>query len=177
MKDAKNKWIKDQCEVVNLQFGTKNAWASLKILKAGLSKTKPTTTKQMNHPDGSICKTPEEKWNCFFYNHVKTLYGRSPTFDNNVLDMLPQNPIVEGCDHVQNDEEIRLANLRLRTRPQETTGSAPGMEMSFRMRGNIWHVERSCSTVLENWGSPWSMEDWSIDSSTKGGWLKLTKEL
>ena len=59
MKDAKNKWIKDQCDVLNLQFGTKHAWASFENLKAGLSKTKPTTTKEMKHPDGTICEMPE----------------------------------------------------------------------------------------------------------------------
>ena len=40
VKDAKDNWIKDQCGVLNLQFGTKHAWDSLKSLKAGLSKTK-----------------------------------------------------------------------------------------------------------------------------------------
>ena len=124
MKDAKNKWIKDQCELLNPQFGTKHAWASLKYLKAGLSKTKPTTTKQMKHPDVTICKTPEENATVF-YNHFKTLYGRSSTFDDTVFDMLPQNPIVEGCDHVPNDEEIRLATLRLKNKAPGDSGICP----------------------------------------------------
>ena len=124
MKDAKNKWIKDQCEVLNLQFGTKHAWGSLKNLKAGLSKTKPTTTKQMTHPDETICKTPEENATVF-YNRFKTLYGRSPTFGDTVLDRLPQKPIVHGHDHVPINEELRLATQRLKNKKPGDSGIFP----------------------------------------------------
>ena len=109
------------CGVLNLQFGTKHAWDSLKSLKAGLSKTKPAATKQMKHPDGTICKTPEENVTVFC-NHCKTLYGRSQTFDCTVLNLLPQNPIVEGCDHVATEEEIRLATLRLKNKAPGDSG-------------------------------------------------------
>ena len=75
----------------------------------------------MKHPDGTICKTPEENVTVFC-NHFKTLYGRSPTFDCTVLNMLPQNPIVEVCDHVPTEEEIRLATLRLKNKAPGDSG-------------------------------------------------------
>ena len=38
----------------------KSAWDAINTLKGGLSKTKPSSSKQMKRPDGSLCRTPKE---------------------------------------------------------------------------------------------------------------------
>ena len=103
---AKNNWIKKQCETMNLRGGTKEAWYALGRLRSGLSKT----IRQMKRPDGTICKTPEENAQVF-YKHFEVLYGRIPSYDNAVLDILEQDPVVNSCDKPPSDEEIKLATL------------------------------------------------------------------
>ena len=45
VKDAKNEWVQNKINTLNLQTGTKHAWDPLKALKTGLSKVKPTSNK------------------------------------------------------------------------------------------------------------------------------------
>ena len=131
VKDATNEWVRKKINTLNLQTGTKHAWDSLKALKSGLSKVKPTSKKQIKHPDGTTCKTSEENANVF-YNHFKTLYERTATYDETVLDTLPQCPVVEGCDHVPTDEEIRLATLKLKDNAPGESGLCPQVSWSVK---------------------------------------------
>lgn len=110
---AKNSWISEQCSLLNNHFGTKAAWDTLAKLKSSLSKTRPSSIKQMKKPDGSTCQTPEENAEVF-RAHFETLYGRAPNFDYTVIDMLQQHAVARGCDHKPTDEEIRTATQKLR---------------------------------------------------------------
>ena len=110
---AKNSWISTQCNLLNNHFGTKAAWDALAKLKSGLSKTRPSSVKQMKKPDGSTCQTPEENAEVF-RAHFESLYGRAPDFDCTVLDMLQQQEVVNGCDEMPSDDEIRTATQKLR---------------------------------------------------------------
>ena len=116
---AKNSWISTQCNLLNNHFGTKAAWDALSKLKSGLSKTRPSAVKQMKKPDGSTCQTPEENAEVF-RAHFETLYGRTPDFDCSVLDMLQQQEVVNGCDEMPSDDEIRTAAT------QKLRDSGPG---------------------------------------------------
>ena len=128
IKSAKNEWIQNHCHSLNTTFGTKSSWDAIKSLKNGLTKAKATGRRQMKHPDGTICKTPEENA-AVFCEHFKALYGKTPDFDETVLELLPQCPIVEGCDHLPNDDEIRNATLRLKnTAPGDSGICAPALK-------------------------------------------------
>ena len=105
----------------------------VKTLKAGLSKTNPSATKQMKKADGSYCSTSEENAEVF-RQHFQQLYNRPENFDETVLDSLPQMDIVQGCDHTPTNEEIRTATLKLKN-------TAPG---ESGIRPEIW------KTLLEN---------------------------
>lgn len=159
VKDAKNKWIQNQCDVLNLQSGTKQAWDSLKSLKAGLSKTKPTNCRQMKHPDGTTCKTPEENATVFC-NHFKMLYGRSATYDRTVLDMLSQNPLVDGCDHTPTNEEIRLATLKLKNKAPGESGICPQAWKSLLECDETFGMLKG--VVVQLWVTEVVPEEWKI---------------
>ena len=85
----------------------------VKTLKAGLSKTNPSATKQMKKADGSYCSTSGENAEVF-RQHFQQLYNRPENFDETVLDSLPQMDIVQRCDHTPTNEEIRTATLKLK---------------------------------------------------------------
>ena len=61
IKTVRNNWIMRECEQLNenvsQQRGTKPAWDAINKLKAGLSKTKPSSVKNMTKSDGSACIT------------------------------------------------------------------------------------------------------------------------
>ena len=159
MKDAKNNWIQIQCEMMNSHFGTKEAWNSLKTLKLGLSKTKPTASRQMKHPDGSICKTPEENATVFC-DHFKVLYGRSPSCDNTVLDLLSQKPVVEGCDHLPSNEEIRNSTLKLKNNAPGDSGICPQAWKSLLECEETFGFLKSI--VVQLWMTEVVPEEWNV---------------
>ena len=63
--EAKNKWIKSQCVSLSTNIGIKSAWDAINTLKGGLSKTKPSSSKQMERADGSLYQTPKENSEVF----------------------------------------------------------------------------------------------------------------
>ena len=109
---AKNLWIQNQCTQLNEGMlnarGTKPAWDAIGKLKAGMSKTKPSTVKSMKKPDGSTCTTPEENVEVF-RSHFTDLFGRQPQYDATVLNLLDQPDTVEGLDNMLSNEEIKEA--------------------------------------------------------------------
>ena len=92
---AKNEWILEQCNTINDatsgRGGTKVCWDTISVLRRGLVKTRPSAERTMKKPDGSVCKTPAENAEVF-RNHFSQLYGRVPTYDEQVLEMLLQHP-------------------------------------------------------------------------------------
>ena len=110
---AKNDWISEQCKTLNNNFGTKAAWELVAKIKSGLSKTRPSSIRQMTKPDGSKCQTPTENAEVF-RKHFDSLYGRSANFDPTVIDLLKQHDVAEDCAHVPTDNEIKTAVRKLR---------------------------------------------------------------
>ena len=89
---------------MNLHGGTKEAWDALGTLRSGLSKTKPATIRKRKKPDGNICKTPVEKAEVF-YKHFEALYGPISSYDNSVLNLLEQYPVVNSSNQPSSDED------------------------------------------------------------------------
>jgi len=76
------------------------------MLKSGLLKSTPSITKQMKRLDGSLCSTSVENA-AVFHQYFQQLYNRSVILDLTVLDLLPQNDIVQGYDNLPTDYEIK----------------------------------------------------------------------
>ena len=121
---SKNDWILSHCMTINHYQGTKQAWDSLKTLKCGLSKPKPSVSRQMKKSDGTFCTTPQENATVF-YEHFNHLYNREPNFDATVLDTIPHHDTVQGCDHEPTDDEIRKAIQKLKNTSPGESGIQP----------------------------------------------------
>ena len=78
-----------------------------------LAKTRQSSFKQIKRSDGTICNTPEENAEVF-QSHFQALFDREATYDESVLEELPQYPIHEHCDYRPTDEEIRAATRKLK---------------------------------------------------------------
>ena len=120
--------------------GTKPAWYAIGKLKAGMSKTKPSTVKSMKKPDGSTCKTPEENAEVF-RSHFTDLFGRQPQYDATVLNLIDQRDTVEGLDHMPSDEEIKEVVNNLRN-------SAPGESDQLLQLTNAYYSHLKHLTSL-----------------------------
>jgi hypothetical protein len=125
---SKNAWISKQCDTINTSFaarnGTKEAWDTLGKLRDGLVKTRPAANMKMKKPDGSTCVTAEENAGVF-YDHFDKLYGRTPTYDDSVLNLLNDQPVVPGYDHTPSDKEIKIATRKLRNKAPGDSGLCP----------------------------------------------------
>ena len=73
--------------------GTKESWGALNNLRKGLSKTRPSSERNLKKADGTTCKSPEENAEVF-KSHFNKVYNREPKFDHTVLDALPRHPIL-----------------------------------------------------------------------------------
>ena len=83
------------------------------MLKAGLfgSSRRPAPVK-MQLPDGTRASTPEENAGVYA-THFTQLYGRLPSGNATVLELLQQRSVVAGLDGEPSDEEIRIALRKL----------------------------------------------------------------
>ena len=70
---------------------------------------------KMRKPDGSLAASPEENATVYA-DHFKQLYGRVPTFDPSVLELVPQREVASGLDGLPTDAELHTALGRLRPR-------------------------------------------------------------
>jgi len=92
--------------------GLAAAWATVKVLKAGLAPPRRAPPAKMKKADGSLADTPEENASVFA-DTFSQLYGREASFDPSVLNNLPQRQVAVGLDHVPTDDEIQLATSKL----------------------------------------------------------------
>ncbi|EOD18415.1 hypothetical protein EMIHUDRAFT_196668 [Emiliania huxleyi CCMP1516] len=116
IRRAKSDWILGKCTAINDGIcgatGSAAAWATVKVLKAGLAPPRRAPPAKMKKADGSLADTPEENASVFA-DAFSQLYGREASFDPSVLDDLPQRPVAVGLDHVPSDDEIQLATSKL----------------------------------------------------------------
>jgi len=117
IRSAKSRWVEEQCRKVNDGVtgsrGSKVAWETVGVLKAGLfgSSRRPAPVK-MRLPDGTRASTPEESAGVFAA-HFTQLYGRLPSGNAAVLELLQQRSVTPGLDGEPSDEEIRIALRKL----------------------------------------------------------------
>jgi hypothetical protein len=151
---AKNEWIMEYVDLLNAacgRSGSKASWDAVKVLKAGLMKTKASVTRAMKMANGELAKTPEENA-AVFEEHFKTLYERQPEGDPSVVDELSDAAIQWRLGDLPTEEDMVRAVRKLRdTSPGKSglpaavwksliqTGSS--RDVVFRMVKDIWTSE------------------------------------
>ena len=80
----------------------------------------------MKKPDGTKCTSPEENAKVF-QNHFEKLYNRQSTFDPEILESLPQSPILMTCEQHPTKKDIRKALCRLKNKAPGDSGITPLM--------------------------------------------------
>ena len=123
---AKSSWIKGNCDSINFGFGSgtggKDAWDTVKLLKAGLAPTRRPPPAKMRREDGSITPTSADGVEvCAKRFHQ--LYCRIPTFDPNILELLPQAPPIPVIDDLPTDDEIAKSVSRLHATSPGASGT------------------------------------------------------
>ena len=76
---AKNNWITRYVEDMNAndaRGGTVASWKAVGVLKAGLSKTRPVSSRKMRKPDGSFAETAAENAEGFGNHFDTSIFGR-----------------------------------------------------------------------------------------------------
>ena len=124
IRSAKSSWIVGQCRRITDGLvgscGTKGAWQAVRTLKEGLcGVVRRAAPAKMRKADGALAASPEENA-AVFADHFQQLYGRTPTFDPTVLELMQQRDVVSGLDGLPTDAELRSALGRLRN-------TAPGL--------------------------------------------------
>ena len=118
MRAAKSAWVEAACKGVSDTTNPKQAWDDVKRLRAGLAPARRAPPAKMKKADGSLAQTAEENAEV----HAEAfgaLYGRTPEFDESVLDALPQKPVTSDLDHEPTLPEVSKAISQLHD-------SAPG---------------------------------------------------
>jgi hypothetical protein len=112
VRRAKSNWIIEKCSTVNVGFHrpscSKSHWDAVKLLKSGLQPRRRAPTPKIKRADGSIATTPAKvaiEFSSFFSN----LYGRHPTFDPSVLNLLKQETCFLDLDSTPSNDEIVIA--------------------------------------------------------------------
>ena len=158
---AKNEWIFKQCQIINDASsghgGTKACWDTLSVLRRGLSKTRPSVERAMKKPDGSVCKSPAENAEVF-RNHFSELYGRQPTYDESVLELLQQQPIATGLDHMPTDDEILSAVCKLKNKAPGDSGLTPQVWKTLVTDELTFSILRE--VIIEFWNSEVTPSEW-----------------
>ena len=66
----------------------------------------------MRKEDGTLCETAEENAEVF-RSHFQKLYGQPPVYDESIINLLPQRPVV-SVDSLPDDTEIKKAISKLK---------------------------------------------------------------
>ena len=106
---------------------TKVSWDAIKLLKKWLNNFSPPKQSNLNKPDGTACKTPEENA-ATFHNHFKSIFSQTPTFDTTVVNLLPQHNSHLSAESIPSDDEIQAAITNL----NNTVPGPSGIRSSIR---------------------------------------------
>ena len=151
---AKNDWIMEyvgELNAASARGGSKASWAAVKVLKAGLTKTKPLVARAMKKANGEIAKSPEENAEVFA-KHFQQLYGREPGGDPSVVDALPDHAIRWELGDAPTDVELASAVRELRN-------TAPGKSgLPAAVWKSLLQTEASRAVVLELVTDIWQNE-------------------
>ena len=158
---AKNNWITSRYRTINeassSHGGSKKCWETINELKKGLSKSRPSNDKMMQKEDGTKCKTSAENAEVF-QHYFEKLYGREPSFDPLVVDLLTQRPTVADCNQLPSDEDIRRAVQKLKNKAPGDSGLTPQLWKAIAKEADTFVILKRI--VLEFWENELPPEQW-----------------
>ena len=160
---AKNNWIVSKCNLINdactSRRGTKESWNILNDLRKGLSKTTPSSERTMKKEDGSMCSSPEENAEVF-RKHFTNLYGRTPSYDRSVLELLTQQLTASGCDYIPTDKQIKDAVGKLKKKAPGVSGLCPQLWKSLVEDANTFELLKA--VIIDFWENELPPAEWEI---------------
>ena len=162
IREIKNKWIQQKCDVMNdssSKNGTAGCWKALKELKNGLTKTRPTASQMMTKSDGSKCTTPAENAEVF-REHFEKLFDRVPTFSEEAASMIEQLPVRDEYGEEPDDDEIRAACRRLKEKAPGDSGLLPQFWKALSSEPSTFDLIKQL--ILNFWRSEQPPRDWLI---------------
>ena len=152
---AKNEWILGYVSVLNAgnaRGGSKAGWDAVKVLKAGLMKTKQSLAMAMQTSTGVRVTSAEEK-TAVFKEHFEGLYGRTPEGDPSIIDSIPDHPIIWALGDVPTGLEKESAVRKLRNTAPGKSGlpaaawkalmaTTETKELVFKIVDDVWIHEK-----------------------------------
>ena len=157
----KNAWIQRRMRRMNDattgRGSTKECWDVCKELKRGLAKSRPSSSVKMKKRNGTLAQNAQQNADVF-REHFRLLYGRAPSFDPLVLDILTQRPVDHEMGLPPTEAEIKGAVAYLHDTSPGDTG----------IKARAWKVLSSDASafilirdfVLEFWESEAVPKSW-----------------
>ena len=113
----------------------------------------------MTKDNGTKCTSSAENAEVF-RAHFEKLYGRQPAFDASVLDLLVQQPIITGCDHLPTDEQVEKAMKKLKNSAPGDSGLAAQAWKALAENRITFGIVKSI--VVDFWLNERPPEEWEI---------------
>ena len=159
VKSAKNAWTQNQINNITSNKGTKQSWDAIKNLKNGLTILKPSTRKLLKRPDGTTCETAEQNAKVFS-DHFSNLFGRIHTYDQNVLDLVPQHPIATQQSDPPSNLEILSSIKKLKNNAPGESGIPASIWKHFSQDPILFNLLRDI--ILNFWNNEKVPSEWDI---------------
>ena len=163
VRRAKSRWIIAQCDGINDSIsgstGSAAAWERVKALKAGLQPPRRAAPAKMRKKDGTLATTPEENAEVHA-EAFSELYGRTPEYDESVLDALPQSAVVPDLDGEPTDAEIHCALNGLHDTAPGASGLAAPLWKALGETAETFALVRQI--VLSFWRSEEMPKEWEV---------------
>jgi len=111
IRRARSAWVTDLVDRIafvckgGAPFGPADCWQRINELKGGPSDSKPRDTVPMRKADGSLTSSEEERGEVFT-THFGKVYNQPRSFDNNVLDELPQRKTLPELEATPSRVEV-----------------------------------------------------------------------
>ena len=149
--NAKNEWVMEYVKRLNLanaRGGSKRGWDAVKVLRAGLVKTKQALCRMMKMDDGTYATTPEQNAEVF-KSHFKKLYERQPTGEPSIIDSIPNHPVMVELGEEPDGAEVRKAVMKLRCTSPGKSGQHAAMFKALADSAEAFAVV--CEVVRDVW--------------------------
>jgi len=149
--NAKNEWVMQYVERMNLanaRGGSKRGWDAVKVLRAGLVKTKHALGRMMKMDDGTYATTPEQNAEVF-QRHFEKLYERQPTGDPSIIGTIPDHPVMAELGEEPDSTEVRKAVVKLRCTSPGKSGLHAAMFKALVECDEAFSVV--CEVIIDIW--------------------------
>ena len=109
--------------------------------------------------DGTTCLNSQENAEVF-KKHFQKLYGKDPSYDNSVINLLEQLPTHEGFDSIPTDDEIINAVKGLRNKAPGDSGITPRMIKAIVNDNGLFSILKSI--LIDFWENELPPQQWEV---------------